>query len=55
MEGAHSENGGYGKDFVEKVCMHRRIARRIQYALPFVEKPGLQNRPRGVCYLNPFI
>ena len=33
--------------------MDRRIARRIQYALPAVEKPSFENRPRSeeVCYL----
>ena len=33
----HNENGSFGNIFVEKVAS-RRIARRIQYALPAAEK-----------------
>ena len=29
-------------------CMHRRIARRIQYALPVVEKPSYRKLSEGV-------
>ena len=34
--------------------LHRRIARRIQYALSVVEKPSSENRPRGCVILSPW-
>ena len=32
--------------------LRRRIASRIQYALPVVQKPSRENRPTGVRYLE---
>ena len=35
--------------------LRRRIARRIQYVLPDVEKPSFERRPRGVLYYHPSV
>ena len=40
--------------FSSRRLEHRRIAGRIQYALPAIEKPSLENRPRGCAILSPW-
>ena len=49
--GTHNENGGSGKKSSRR--LHSRIARRIiQYALPLVERPRFENRPRGCVIVH---
>ena len=51
LRGTYNGNGGLGKYFVRKVVQRRRITRRIQCALPAVDKPSFENRLRG-CVLS---
>ena len=49
LRGPHTtKNGGSGKNSSRR--LHRRIAQRFQYALPFVDEPGFEYRP-SVCVI----
>lgn len=48
--GTHNENCGFGN--IASRRLHRRIPRRIRYALTSVERPSLEIRPRRLCYLK---
>ena len=51
--GRHTQRTGWlWKHLVRDICI-RFIARRIQYALPLVETPSIENRPRGCVILSP--